>query len=90
MRTEQAERTIYRAADRLDKSLTTLAALRALIKGPLPLAGAEALMDDIEDHLDAIGGKLGAALTIHESEMDRIEAIEPIAANDATPIREAA
>jgi dihydrodipicolinate synthase/N-acetylneuraminate lyase len=50
------------AARRLHRAIVELIALRETIDGPLPIAAAEKHMDDIEDHLNAIGAKLRAAL----------------------------
>jgi hypothetical protein len=52
------------AADRLELSIAALAVMRAAITGTLPLAAAEDMMDDIEDHMDIVGVKLKRALDI--------------------------
>lgn len=68
-----AELAIHDAAARLENSIATLAGLRTLIVPRLPIAEAEAEMEDIEDQLDAIRSKLGAALVIHEAEIERLQ-----------------
>lgn len=89
----QAERPIYNAADRLEQSLRMLASLRALIVPRLPIAEAEAEMDDTEDLIDRVQAKLGAALAIHDAEIERLQLAEDArynAANDDAANREAA
>ena len=61
------------AAARLDRSIVALTALRGSINGTLPVAAAETLMDDIEDHLNIIGVKLKRALAIVETEIENGE-----------------
>jgi hypothetical protein len=89
----QAERPIYDAADRLEKSIVMLASLRALIQPRLPIAEAEAEMDDTEDLIDQLQSRLGAALAIHTLEVERLQLAEDArynAANDDAANREAA
>ena len=88
-----AERPIYAAADRLEKSIVMLASLRALIQPRLPIAEAEAEMDGVEDLIDRMQSKLGAALAIHTDEIERLQIAEEArynAANDDAANREAA
>lgn len=89
-----AERPFYDACARTEKAIALLASLRALIKPRLPLAEAEAEMDDIEGHLDVIGRKLAAALVIQDANIEGLQVAEDArynAANDdAAPLREAA
>ena len=54
------------AAARLADCSHMLSGLRERIAGTLPIAAAEAQMDNIEDHLDAIRDKLRAASKILE------------------------
>jgi hypothetical protein len=76
--TPAADRALYAACARLEKSLSTHTALRSLIASPLPIAAAEAQMDDIEDHLSAIRAKLTGALLTMTAEVDRIQEAEEI------------
>ncbi len=84
-----AELAIYDASIRLERSITLLDNLRELIVPRLPIAEAEAEMDDIEDLIDAIRSKVGAALAIHEAEVERLQPAEETA-NDNYPMGEVA
>jgi hypothetical protein len=84
-----AELAIYDASIRLEKSIVMLADLRALIQPRLPIAEAEAEMDDTEDLIDQLQSKLGTALAIHEAEVERLQPADDMA-NDNYPAGEAA
>lgn len=64
---------IYTAHARLERTLGCLASARCGIKGPLPLAAAEEMMDGVEDHFDHIRVALSRALGIHAKEIEAIE-----------------
>ncbi len=85
-----AELAIYDASIRLEKSIVMLASLRELILPRLPIAEAEAEMEDIEDLIDAIRSKIGAALAIHEAEVERLQPADEETANDNYPIGDVA
>lgn len=74
-----ADRALYTAAAALEKSLAALSALRRAIPGRLPLADAEAHMDDTETHLDALARKLADALAPITTALDVIQEAEEIA-----------
>ncbi len=73
-----AERPVYDAASRLEKSIATLASLRTATNARLPIVEAEAEMDDIDDHFAAIGKKLAAALAIHDAAIERMQIEEDV------------
>jgi hypothetical protein len=63
---------VNRALRRLERGTEALASLDRAITGRLPVAEAESLMDDIEDHMAAIKAKLAGAHGIIGAEYDRI------------------
>lgn len=67
-----ADRAIYAATARLEKSLAAHRALAACVAGRLPIPAAEAHMDDIETHLDAIRARLADAHAIHEAAIEQL------------------
>lgn len=74
-----AERALRTVAAGLENSLAALSTLRRAIPGRLPLADAEAQMDDTETHLDTLARKLADALKPITTALDRIDEAEEIA-----------
>ena len=77
---------LYDATARLEQAIEAMGNVRRCIVPRLPVAEAEALMDDVEDQIDALRAKFGAALDLLEAESARLH----LAANDDQPIREVA
>ncbi len=73
-----ADRAVYTACAALEKALSALGALRRAIPTRLPMASAEAHMDDVETHLDSIRVKLSAALGVTNAEAERIQLVEEV------------
>lgn len=69
----------YDTVAALDKALSQVEALRRSFPGVLPVAAAEAHMDDTEDCIDRLRRGLTGALAVMNDEIDRLEAA---AAND--------
>jgi hypothetical protein len=68
-------RALMDANTALGRSLAALAAIRSGLRGTLPLATAEALMDDVEDHLNIVGVRLNRASELLQAELDHAEAM---------------
>jgi 4-hydroxyphenylpyruvate dioxygenase-like putative hemolysin len=67
------DNALYQAHAKLERSMALLAGARNSIKGVLPLAAAERLMDNVETHFDHIRVALTRAAGVFESAIDRIE-----------------
>jgi hypothetical protein len=67
------DNALYQAHAKLERSMALLAGARNSIKGTLPLAAAECLMDNVETHFDNIRIALTRAAGAFESAIDRIE-----------------
>ena len=75
--TPPADRAIYEASARLEKSLSQLAALReSFPKRALPNPAAEAHMEDTEDHIDLLFRGLSAALVLSQPETAPLQEAE--------------
>lgn len=72
-RREAGEPELYAAHAKVERTIAALDVTRSAIKGTLPLAAAEALMDGIEDHFDNIRVALTQALRILKTAIDAIE-----------------
>lgn len=67
------DNALYQSHAKLERSLSCLATARCSIKGTLPLAGAEAMLDEVETHFAHIRIALTRALGILGKEIDLIE-----------------
>jgi hypothetical protein len=67
------DNSLYQGHAKVTGAISALAALKRSLGDRLPLAEAESAMDDIGDHLDAIGGKLARALAVFDAAITEIE-----------------
>ena len=72
---EVKEAELYAAIMKVERALDGLASARSDIKGKLPLAAAEAFMDDVEHHFDVLRIKLTRARDVMQSTIDRLIAL---------------
>lgn len=69
-----SDSALYNAVAKINRSVTKLAEARSAAADTLPLPAAEALMDGLEDHFDAIRVALTRAQDVLLLTIDQIEA----------------
>lgn len=70
---DASDHALYSTHARIERTLAAVAAVRSSFRGVLPLAAAEALVADVETHLDHVRIALTRARDIFAVAIDRIE-----------------
>jgi hypothetical protein len=70
---DASDSALYHATARMERAIAELAKARGATAGTLPIAAAEALMDGIEDHFDAIRVALTRSRDVLQVAIDQIE-----------------
>lgn len=68
-----SDSALYHAAHRVERAITELAKARGTALRTFPIAAAEALMDGVEDHFDAIRVALTRSQDVLQVSIDQIE-----------------